>query len=250
MNAFDIDFYRGSKKTLIAEITDASQQPYSYIVTPNVNHIVQLEHDQELKRAYASASHRVCDSRVLYPLLKALKVRIAEPIPGSSLTEELVRQADARAWSVSVIGCEAEDIDLLRQRYPGIRWLHHNPPQGFIDDEQAVQACVAFIVAHPAQLNLLSVGCPRQEKLALRVFESAQAVGVGLCVGGSLNFLSGRVQRAPAWVQRLSLEWLHRVCMEPRRLSGRYLRDALRVLPIIFRQFRHKPSLHMGGTQQ
>ena len=56
MSAFDIDFYRGSKNTLIAEITDASRKPYSYIVTPNVNHIVQLEHDQDLKRAYASAS--------------------------------------------------------------------------------------------------------------------------------------------------------------------------------------------------
>lgn len=243
MSAFDIDFYRGSKNTLIAEITDASCKPYSYIVTPNVNHIVQLEHDQDLRRAYASASHRICDSRVLYPLLKRLKVEIAEPIPGSNLTAELVCLADARAWSISVIGCEAEDIDRLRQRYPAIRWFHHNPPQGFIDDEQAVQACVAFILAHPAQLNLLSVGCPHQEKLALRVFESEQALGVGLCVGGALNFLSGRVRRAPAWVQRLSLEWLHRMCTEPRRLSGRYLRDGVRVLPIIFRQFRHKPSL-------
>lgn len=250
MTAFDIDFYCGSKNTLIADITDASQKPYSYIVTPNVNHIVQLEHDQELRRAYASASHRVCDSRVLHPLLKALKVGVEEAIPGSSLTAELMDLANQRAWSVSVIGCEAEDIDRLRQRYPAVRWFHHNPPRGFIDDEQAVAACVAFVVAHPAQLNLLSVGCPRQEKLALRLFESAQAVGVGLCVGGSLNFLSGRVRRAPAWVQRLSLEWLHRVCMEPRRLSGRYLRDGLRVLPIVFKQFRHKPSLHLGGTQQ
>lgn len=250
MNAFDIDFYRGSKHSLIADIIDASQKPYSYIVTPNVNHIVQLEHDQELKRAYAGASHRVCDSRVLYPLLKALKVGVEEAIPGSSLTAELIGLANQGGWSVSVIGCETEDIELLRRRYPGIRWFHHNPPQGFIDDEQAVQACIAFILAHPAQLNLLSVGCPRQEKLALRVFESRQAQGVGLCVGGSLNFLSGRVQRAPAWVQRLSLEWLHRICMEPRRLGGRYLGDALRVLPIIVRQFRHKQALHTGGTPQ
>lgn len=250
MKAFDIDFYSGSKDALIAEIIDASQQPYRYIVTPNVNHIVQLEHDRELKRAYANASHRVCDSRVLYPLLKALQVKVEEPIPGSTLTEELIQLADERAWRVSVIGCESEDIEVLRQRYPGITFFHHNPPFGFIDDEHAVQACLAFILEHPAQLNILSVGCPRQERLALKVFESGQAVGVGLCVGASLNFLSGRVQRAPAWIQRLSMEWLHRMCTEPRRLTKRYLLDALRVIPVILRQFRHKHSLHTGGAQQ
>ncbi|KTC56480.1 hypothetical protein AO269_27670 [Pseudomonas putida] len=59
---------------------------------------------------------------------------------------------------------------------------------------------------------------------------------MGLCTGAALNFLSGKVQRAPMWVQKLSLEWLHRILSEPSRLAGRYWNDGRRILPIILRQ--------------
>jgi exopolysaccharide biosynthesis WecB/TagA/CpsF family protein len=65
------------------------------------------------------------------------------------------------------------------------------------------------------------------------------AIGVGLCVGASLAFLSGKIKRAPPWMQRLSLEWLHRLYTEPKRLTRRYAVDAYRILPIIARQFRN-----------
>lgn len=247
MAAFDIDFYTGSKDELLDAIVAAGQQPYRYIVTPNVNHVVLLERDAELRQAYAEASHRVCDSRVLYPLLKALKVPVQEPIPGSTLTAELLELAERQGWSVSVIGCAASDVEVLRQRYGHVTFHHHNPPFGFIDDAEAVQACVDFVAAHPAELNVLSVGAPRQERLALIIQQSGRARGVGLCVGGSLHFLSGRVPRAPEWIQRLSLEWLYRICQEPKRLTTRYLVDGLRVVPLILKQFRHK---QLGGAQQ
>lgn len=85
---------------------------------------------------------------------------------------------------------------------------------------------------------VFSVGSPRQEILALRVFEHGAAVGVGLCVGASLLFVSGKIQRAPEWMQRLSLEWLHRLIHEPKRLGKRYVRDAYRIVPVIIKEIR------------
>lgn len=238
MKVFGIDFYRGHQRELIDEIIISSGAPFSYIVTTNVNHIVLLDHDEKFRDAYQSASHRLCDSRVLYPLLQRFNAGVAEPIPGSTLTQAMMHVAQERRWHVTVLGCEDDVIDMLRVHYPSVTFYHYNPPMGFINDPLEVSRCVAFVQDHPARLNIFSLGSPRQELLAAEVLARGHSKGVGLCVGASLAFLSGKVKRAPPWVQRLSLEWLHRLCTEPKRLAGRYAVDAYRILPIIARQFR------------
>tara|TARA_R110002020_G_scaffold213552_3_gene420428 strand:+ start:288 stop:1031 length:744 start_codon:yes stop_codon:yes gene_type:complete len=238
MKAFNVDFYTGSKEELLSQILPACQQAFSYIVTPNVNHIVQLEHDQKLTNAYGMASHRICDSRVLLPILKLFGVKPVEAIPGSTLTADLMDIAAARRWTITVVGCEVANMELLREKYPSITFNHTYPPMGFIKDEPAVQRCLDFVTTHPSQLIVFALGCPTQEIIAFRVFETRQAVGVGLCVGGSLNFLAGSVKRAPQWVQNLSLEWLHRICAEPQRLLGRYAHDARHFIPILIKHLR------------
>jgi len=238
LKGFDIDFYNGSNDELISHIIKASDSSFSYIVTPNINHVVRLEDDNELRRAYASASHRVCDSQVLKGLLKVMHIHVREVIPGSNLTEELMSIAEAKKWRVTIMGSDASEIRTMRQLYPNVAFFHHNPPMGFIDRPAEIQACLDFVVDHPAQLVVLAVGCPRQEILGRLIHADGRAQGVGLCVGASINFLSGKVKRAPKWMQRMSLEWLHRICMEPRRLAKRYASDAIRIIPIVFRQFR------------
>lgn len=238
MEAFNVDFYSDTKEALLTQTLPACEQPFSYIVTPNVNHIVQLEHDQQLNSAYTLASHRICDSRVLLPILKLFNVDLAEAIPGSTLTGDLMEIAAARQWTVTVVGCEANNMALLREKYPSITFNHIYPPMGFIKDEHEIQRCLDFVVTHPAQLVVFALGCPTQEIIASRVLKTGQAVGVGLCVGGSLNFLSGTVKRAPEWMQHLGLEWLHRIGTEPQRLLGRYVHDARYFIPILIKHLR------------
>ena len=238
IRGFDIDFYNGSNAELIDHIIEASERSFSYIVTPNVNHVVRLEDDLELRRAYADASHRICDSQVLKRLMTLMRIPVPEVIPGSTLTAELIGIAEAKAWRVTVIGSDASEIDTMRQLYPNVTFFHHNPPMGFFDNSGEVQACLDFVVAHPSELVVLAVGCPRQELLGQLIYADGRAQGVGLCVGASINFLSGKVRRAPKWMQSMSLEWLHRMCTEPRRLVKRYATDAVRLIPILFRQLR------------
>jgi exopolysaccharide biosynthesis WecB/TagA/CpsF family protein len=240
VRAFDIDFYNGSKAELIQKIADASEKSFTYIVTPNVNHVVQLEHNEELRRAYLLASCHTCDSRVLKILLRFMGIHVQEAIPGSTLTEELAAVANARRWRVTVIGSDAQDMQKMQSLYPDVTFFHHNPPMGFIDRPNEVQECVDFVAAHPAHLVVLSVGCPRQEILGRMIFEDGRSRGVGLCVGASINFISGRIKRAPVWMQRMSLEWLHRMCMEPRRLVKRYVIDAYHLATILYRHSRKK----------
>ncbi|MCJ0975035.1 WecB/TagA/CpsF family glycosyltransferase [Pseudomonas sp. PS1] len=238
IRGFDIDFFDGSNAELIDHIIEASSREFSYIVTPNVNHVVRLEEDSELRRAYANASHRICDSQVLRGLMTLLRIPVPDVIPGSSLTGELMDLAEAKRWRVTVIGSDPSQIRTMRRLYPNVTFFHHNPPMGFFDHSQDVQACLDFVIDHPAELVVLAVGCPRQEILGRLIQADGRARGVGLCVGASIDFLSGKVRRAPRWMQRMSLEWLHRMCTEPRRLTKRYAKDAVRLVPILYRQFR------------
>ena len=72
------------------------------------------------------------------------------------------------------------------------------------------------------QLLWLGLGTPKQD-LAAVALRAVGAAPVILCVGAAFDFLAGTKERAPEWMQRAGLEWLHRLGSEPGRLGRRYL---------------------------
>ncbi len=234
-NAFGIDFYSGNKKALLSCIREGIKQPYSFVVTPNVDHLVQLEHDAELRDAYAKARWRLCDSRILLSLLDRLGVHLDEAIPGSDLTLDLLKWADEDRLRVVLIGSQQTEVDKLRVIYPGIELYHYNPPMGFIKNPEEVQRCLQFVRENPSDLVLYAVGTPRGEVLAAAT-QSHERSGMGFCIGASISFATGSIKRAPKWMRESKLEWLHRMCLEPRRLAKRYFIDAMYIVPAYLRE--------------
>lgn len=233
--AFGIDFYSGNKKTLLTCIREGIKQPYSFVVTPNVDHLVQLESDEELRNAYAKARWRLCDSRILLSLVSRLGVHIDEAIPGSDLTLDLLKWADQDRLRVVLIGSATAEADRLRALYPGIDLYHYNPPMGFIKKPEEVQRCLQFVRNNPSDLVLYAVGTPRGEVLA-GMTQPHERSGMGFCIGASISFATGTIKRAPRWMREYKLEWLHRMCLEPRRLAKRYFIDAIYILPAYLRE--------------
>lgn len=207
----------------------APDAPFAFVVTPNVDHLVRMRHDRALAPLYAQAWLTVCDSRVL-ELLAALSGEDVDVTPGSDLTEALFETAIDRDEPVVVVGGSQAVIDGVRARYglTDVRW--HEPPMGLRHKPGAIADCAAFIAANPARFIFLCVGSPQQEMIAEACLERGDCTGVGLCVGASLDFLSGQARRAPRWVQRLRLEWLHRLSEEPARMWRRYLAEGPKVL--------------------
>jgi N-acetylglucosaminyldiphosphoundecaprenol N-acetyl-beta-D-mannosaminyltransferase len=199
--------------------------PFVYIVTPNADHWIRLQRQPELLPLYKPAWLSLCDSRILQLLAgqRGVKLQIA---PGSDLTQRLFDEVVQPDTPVTVIGATEEMVQQLRDKYGLRRLAHLNPPMGFIRNPEAVKACVDFILAHPARFVLLCIDSPQQEKLAAAITASGQAVGIGLCVGASVEFVVGAKKRAPGWVQQAHLEWLHRLASEPRRLWKRYILEA------------------------
>jgi exopolysaccharide biosynthesis WecB/TagA/CpsF family protein len=122
------------------------------------------------------------------------------------------------------VGGSVADAQRLREKYGLLRLCHHNPPMGLIHDAAAVETCLQFIEAvAPFRFCLLAVGSPQQEMLARALLVRGKAKGLALCIGASINFLTGSEKRAPRWMQTVGLEWLYRLKQDPRRLAKRYL---------------------------
>lgn len=204
---------------------------FGYVVTPNADHLVRLHRQPALRPIYTGAMVRVLDSRVVARVARLLGVTAPRVCPGSDLVHALLAGCFGATQPITIIGLRPTWLPALRARYGLAALAHFDPPMAFWRDPAALRATVAFVIAHPARFVFLAVGSPGQEILAYAIARSGQATGIGLCVGAALEFLVGARRRAPRWMQRAGLEWLHRLGSEPRRLAGRYLRDD----PLIFR---------------
>lgn len=211
--------------------------PYGYVVTPNVDHVVKLdasEQGAEVRSAYRGATLRLCDSRILARLAGAMGINLPV-VPGSDLTVCLFADVLRPADRICLIGGDADVLMQLRRGWPGLDILQHIPPMGMRSNPQAMAAAVAFAAAANARFILFAVAFPQQEMLAFRLSQQPGVTGTGLCVGASLDFLTGRKSRAPQWMRRASLEWLYRLLAEPRRLGRRYLIEGPRVFVLAWR---------------
>lgn len=195
---------------------------FDYVVTPNVDHVVRLAREPELLRLYQSALMCWCDSRPLRALARLRGLALPH-LTGADGTARLFSEVLQPGDRVTCISADDALVGELRARFPHLRIVGHSPPPGFENHRAAFDACVDFIVQHPARFVFIGVGSPRSEKIALAVKATGRATGIGLCVGAALEFLAGRKARAPRSLQGLGLEWLHRLASEPRRLWRRYL---------------------------
>ena len=96
-----------------------------------------------------------------------------------------------------------------------------------------MKAAEDFVCAQDTGIILFATGAPQSEILAHRCLERSEASGVGLCIGASIDFLLGDQNRAPKWMQRLGLEWAHRLASNPARLWRRYLVEGPRIFLIV-----------------
>lgn len=224
-------------------LATAGSARFSYLVTPNVDHLVMLlaSGDEpwrcQYRRAVAGAALRVNDSRVLSRLARLSGLNLP-PVPGSDLTRRLIDRLAGSAIRVVLIGGRKAEADWLSQRLPHAAVRHCEPPMGLRDDAAAQQAIVDFVITHDADIVLLAMGAPQSELVAARIAGYGGARGIALCVGASIEFLSGAQRRAPRWVQRAGCEWAYRLLREPRRLWRRYLVDGPRIFRYWLRWLR------------
>jgi len=210
------------------------------IVGPNAQLVTLAEHHPRFAEAMQAADLAVPDGISVVLASRLLGVPIPERVTGGDLMGRLCAEAAHYGFRVFFLGGLPGAAMMaawnLEQRYPGLRicgtWC---PPPGFENDprEQA-QIRDAIDNVHP-DLLCVALGAPKQE---IWMYENAASLPVGaiLPVGAAFDTQSGLRRRAPRWVQRLALEWLFRLLMEPRRLWRRYLIGNAEFMLLVLRQ--------------
>ena len=218
----------------------ADGEVFSFIVTPNVDHVVQLDRrDGRIGRAFAAAYGAaalvLCDSRILQRLARLSGLALPL-VPGSDLTAALLADSRISGRTVAIVGGGEELLPALERRVPTVTFVQHRPPMKAMHDEAAMTMIERFVAETCADIVFFAIGAPQSELVAHRCLRAGGARGVGLCVGASLEFVTGGKRRAPRWMQRAGLEWAFRLGTEPRRLWRRYLVEGPRIFRIWLRR--------------
>jgi len=202
-----------------------------YVVTPNVDFLMRARRDPEFQQVLNNADLCLCDSVPIFLASKLLGSPLEATIAGSDLFPALCDLAASNGYRVFFLGAApgvaAKAADVLKDRYPGLQVVGvYSPPMGFSGDQRESEEIIGLIRNAAPDILFVGLGSPKQEFLIHR-YKAQLKVPVSIGVGAAFDFTSGALKRAPVSLQRVGLEWLFRLCQEPRRLWKRYLfRDA------------------------
>lgn len=209
----------------------------SYVVTPNVDHIVQLEKDSLLQSVYEHAGLVVADGQPMIWISRWYKRPIKEKVSGSDLFLYLCDMCAKKGYSLFILGA-AEGVGLraannMKRTYKGLNITGvYSPKYGFeSDEEELARIKNEILIANPDVL-ILALGSPKQEYFMYKYYKELN-VPISLGLGAAVDFAAGEQKRAPKWMQKYGLEWFYRVLREPKRMTKRYFKDFIYIIPMI-----------------
>jgi N-acetylglucosaminyldiphosphoundecaprenol N-acetyl-beta-D-mannosaminyltransferase len=198
-----------------------------WVITPNLDHMRRARLDSDYRTLLTEADLVVADGMPLIWASRIQRTALPQRVAGSALVWSIAQTAARRGRSIFLLGGDPgtaeKSAQTLKDRYNGLLICGSCcPPMGFENDPQMVAELRQKLAAAKPDVVYVALGSPKQEELIRQIRDDLpQAWWLG--VGISFSFLSGHVKRAPQWVQRIGLEWVHRLGQEPRRLARRYL---------------------------
>jgi N-acetylglucosaminyldiphosphoundecaprenol N-acetyl-beta-D-mannosaminyltransferase len=190
-----------------------------HVVTLDASMCVIARDDAELRDIVRKAELITPDGAGILWACRRLGAPLVERVSGVEIVERLCALSPSRGYKLFFFGAGpgvAEDAaEKMQSRYPGCKIV--GARDGFFTPAEEPEI-VEQIRAEKPDVLLVALGIPKQEKWIARHREDL-GVPVLIGVGGSFDVHSGRVRRAPRWVQRLSLEWLYRLVKNPRKIA-------------------------------
>ncbi len=219
---------------------------FHQVATANVDFLKNAMQDQRMRHILCSCEMVVPDGMPIVWMSRIIGTPLKERVSGIDLVERLADVSSRRGYGIFLLG--ASDMRshkaarLLMQRHPDLRIVgRYSPPEQPIEKMDHEEILRRIEEARP-EILMVAFGNPKQEAW-IAMHRDRLKVPVCLGIGGSLDMLSGLRQRAPRWMQRSGLEWLHRMIQEPKRLVIRYTKDALCLI-------QHLPGYFLASTVQ
>ena len=233
---------------VLRDWVDSPSGTCRYVVTPNVDHAVLLQESEGLQKSYRDADLILADGHPIVWASRILRQPLPERVAGSELVPKLFDSYEqAGRLKVFLLGAQ-EGVGLraatnMKKMWPRVETVGvYSPPMGFEKDEQECDNILERIASCQPDVVVVGFGAPKQEIWVQKHYQQIEAKAA-LCVGATIDFLAGEKKRAPVWMQRGGLEWLHRMCSEPKRLVKRYAKDAWVFPQLVWRQmFSRQPG--------
>lgn len=208
----------------------------AYVVTPNVDHIVQLERGGMITEVYKNANLILCDGKPLIWLSKWFKTPIKEKISGSDLFPKLCERASKKGYTMYLLGAAegvaARAASNLMKHYPGLKIVGtYSPPFGFEKDDKQIEEIIKKIRKVSPDILIVGLGAPKQE-IFIYKYRNKLNVPVSLGLGASIDFEAGNIKRAPKWMSDHGLEWFYRITQDPKRMFKRYFINDKKIIPL------------------
>jgi exopolysaccharide biosynthesis WecB/TagA/CpsF family protein len=230
-----------------------NQLKQGVVFTPNVDHLMKLQKDDDFLKAYVKADYRVCDSQVLMFASKFLGTPIKARISGSDLFPLFCdHHRHNESVKIFILGGAEGVAEQAKNRINDrigrkIVVQAHSPSFGFEKNEAECKAIINLIRQSSANVLVVGLGAPKQEIWITKYKEQLPNIDIFMAVGASIDFEAGHKQRAPQLMTKLGLEWFYRLITEPSRLWKRYLLDDMPFLWLILKerilQFRRGKEL-------
>lgn len=229
-------------------IADAAAGRGGWACFVNLDVLRQNVTTNEVRRLFASADIALADGMPIVWASKLAGAPLPGRVAGSSMIHGVIAAAAQSGLSVFLLGGAGQSAEgaagVFQRRHPDVAIVGtYSPPFGFEHDERELARIEAIVQAADPRIVFVGLGCPKQERLIARLRPLLPNVWFLSC-GMSFSFVAGDARRAPIWIQRIGMEWLHRLVQEPRRLYGRYLINGI---PFLLRLLTSALALRAKG---
>lgn len=213
----------------------ASGRPHQHVVV-NVDKLVKASRDEELRRIINVCALVNVDGMPVVWASRLLGKPLKERVAGIDLFEALMRRAAQQGWRVFLLGARRDVVRevaaIYTRRYPGL--VLAGVRDGYWQGGQEADV-VREVRDSRADLLFVAMSSPKKEQF-LGKYQAEMKIPFAMGVGGSFDVATGRVKRAPGWMQRAGLEWFYRFLQEPRRMFRRYFIDDMAFLWLLIKE--------------
>ncbi|PAF37605.1 acetyl-mannosamine transferase [Terribacillus saccharophilus] len=224
--------------------TNIQNRKYSYVLTPNVDHIINIQKDDEFNNIYEGAEIKIADGMPIVWASKILRKPLKERVTGADLTPKLIEMAYQQKLKVFIFGSKegvaAKAVAKYKKSFGEEFEIEcYSPPFGFENSINEVNKSIDKITSFRPDILLVSLGSPKGEFFIKRYIDELR-VPVSLQIGAAIDFIAGTVNRAPKWMQKCGLEWFYRFLQEPKRMFKRYFVQDMLFIILLIKEFRRK----------
>jgi N-acetylglucosaminyldiphosphoundecaprenol N-acetyl-beta-D-mannosaminyltransferase len=225
----------------------------SYFITANLHYAMVSDQNPAVRTLNEKAAFILADGMPLVWAARAQKTPLPCRVAGSDLIWKMGERAAAKGHRLFLLGgaegIADEAARKMKERYPGLIIAGTAcPPFRELTPEEESELFAKIRDSH-SQILIIALSQPKGE---LWLARNCEKLMIPVCVqlGASLDFVAGKVVRAPRFLQRTGLEWAFRLAQEPRRLFGRYARNAMFLMRMLLGRSRRAGRRQSSGNRQ